>query len=274
VVTVELAPARPVWRIVQITDIHLFGNSKKKLLGLDTYRSFQAVFDQIQAHHWPPDLILVTGDLAQDGTKAAYELFCSFLSPWDVPTYWLPGNHDDPQLMAEVLACGSISPAKQILLPPWQVVLLDSTIPHEVGGYLAPGQMDFLKQCLATHPDLHTLVCLHHHPVSVNCRWMQDIGLSNGPEFFTLLKDYPQVHGVLWGHIHQLFEEQHQGIQLMATPSTCIQFKPQTTDFSLDTLLPGYRWLELQADGYLRTGVERIAGLGQGQEVDMASQGY
>jgi len=58
----------------------------------------------------------------------------------------------------------------------------------------------------------------------------------------------------------------------MATPSTSIQFKPMTADFALDPQPPGYRWLELQADGHINTGIERLAELPAG--LDLSSGGY
>ena len=44
----------------------------------------------------------------------------------------------------------------------------------------------------------------------------------------------------------------------MATPSTCIQFKPHNHIFTLDTLQPGWREVELHADGTIKTQVKRL----------------
>jgi 3',5'-cyclic-AMP phosphodiesterase len=269
-----VAVIRPLWRAVQLTDTHLFGKPEGTLLGLNTYRSFQAVLQAMQQTYWPVDLLLATGDLAQDGTLNAYHLLAQELLALDTPTYWLPGNHDQPSNMRQVLDQGKISPHKQVLLSPWQIILLDSTVPKEVGGHLDDEQLAFLTTCLEAHPDHYALVCLHHHPLSINCSWMEPIGLSNGPEFLGILKGFPQVKGVLWGHIHQDYETVWEGIQLMASPSTCVQFKPETTAFALDSVLPGYRWFEFYGDGTFKTGIHRLTSLGLGQVLDMASQGY
>jgi hypothetical protein len=47
---------------------------------------------------------------------------------------------------------------------------------------------------------------------------------------------------------------------MLATPSTCVQFKPHCANFTLDTIAPGWRWLELHADGTLTTEVCRLTG--------------
>ena len=61
-------------------------------------------------------------------------------------------------------------------------------------------------------------------------------------------------------------------VRLLSTPSTCIQFEPQSEDFSIDTLAPGYRWLTLNPDGSLDTGISRVEGIEF--EIDMSVKGY
>ncbi|MDO8698550.1 MAG: phosphodiesterase, partial [Pseudomonas sp.] len=112
----------------------------------------------------------------------------------------------------------------------------------------------------------------HHHPVSIGCRWMEPIGLRNADELFAVLDAYPQVRGVLWGHIHQEFDQLRNGVRLLASPSTCVQFAPGSEEFQVDQEAPGYRWLRLHADGQLETGVSRVTGIPF--EVDYSVKGY
>lgn len=121
-------------------------------------------------------------------------------------------------------------------------------------GFLAESQLQLLAQSLSEAPDRHHLVCLHHHPVAIGCEWMAPIGLRNAEAFFAVVDRFPQVRAVLWGHVHQEFDQMRQGVRLLASPSTCIQFAPGSEDFKLDTLAPGYRWLRLHDDGQLETG--------------------
>ncbi|MBQ4756334.1 3',5'-cyclic-AMP phosphodiesterase, partial [Escherichia coli] len=53
-------------RILQITDTHLFAEKHETLLGINTWDSYQAVLSAIHASQRPCDLIVATGDLAQD----------------------------------------------------------------------------------------------------------------------------------------------------------------------------------------------------------------
>ncbi len=77
---------------------------------------------------------------------------------------------------------------------------------------------------------------------------------------------------MLWGHVHQEFRDERNGVALIASPSTCIQFKPHAVKFAIDAQPPGYRWLELHADGRFDTGVQRLATLPE--DIDMQSTGY
>ena len=60
-------------RILQITDTHLFAGKHESLLGVNTWSSYKAVLDAIIAQHRDYDLIIATGDLAQDHSIEAYQ---------------------------------------------------------------------------------------------------------------------------------------------------------------------------------------------------------
>jgi Icc protein len=101
---------------------------------------------------------------------------------------------------------------------------------------------------------------------------MEPIGLRNPDALFAVLERFPQTRALLWGHVHQEFDQQRGGLRLMASPSTCIQFAPNSEDFGLDSLPPGYRWLRLLEDGQIETGVSRIDP--SLFEVDLSGAGY
>ena len=63
---------------------------------------------------------------------------------------------------------------------------------------------------------------------------------------------------MLWGHIHQEFDDRRKNMRLLATPSTCVQFKPRVQQHERDDKKPGYRWLVLNPDDSFETGVNRL----------------
>ncbi|MEP2615770.1 metallophosphoesterase, partial [Marinobacter alexandrii] len=63
------------FRVLQLTDPHLMADANGELLGVNTRDSLDAVIAQAIKTHGQPDLILATGDLAQDGSEEAYRAF-------------------------------------------------------------------------------------------------------------------------------------------------------------------------------------------------------
>lgn len=63
---------------------------------------------------------------------------------------------------------------------------------------------------------------------------------------------------VLCGHVHQETDLLHEGVRFISSPSTCIQFEPLSRDFGLDSKGPGWRYLQLYADGRIETQVHRL----------------
>ncbi len=249
--------SRPL-RVLQLTDPHLMADPKGDLLGVNTRASLAAVIDQVLAHHGRPDLILATGDLAQDASEDAYRYFGDALAQFGCPSLWIAGNHDDTSVLSAIAAeyqAGSRSRVQG----GWHFVMLDSSVHGKVYGGFEDQELAFLDQALSEHPDLPTMVCLHHHPVDIGCDWMANIGLRNPAPFWQVLDRHHQVRVVLWGHIHQELAQQRNGVALLATPSTCIQFARGSSRFAVEPLAPGYRWLRLQPDGTLQTGVSRLA---------------
>ncbi|HET8701790.1 MAG TPA: 3',5'-cyclic-AMP phosphodiesterase [Nitrococcus sp.] len=259
-------------RVLQVTDTHLFADLAGRLAGIDTERSYAEVMEKVLGEFWPVDLILVTGDLVHDGSESGYRRFKSQFEDLAVRTLVIPGNHDDPALMHRIFSSGRVTWSDSALLGQWQFVMLDSSLAGSAAGHLAESQLQMLEQCLAAYPEYHALVCLHHHPIAIGCDWIDRIAVDNGSELFTVLDRHEQVRGVIWGHVHQEFESTRHGVRLLASPSTCVQFRPGQQDFTVDDVPPGFRWLQLYADGRIETSVVRVSA--PPSDVDLECKGY
>lgn len=247
---------RPV-ELIQLTDSHLGGQPGEQLLGMDTDQSLAHVIDLLNAERPSSELLLATGDISNGGSPASYQRFQHMTEHLATHTLWLPGNHDALPAMQQAFS-GDKSLGRNIEVDNWQIVMLNSTTPGEVGGCLSDEELQFLQQCLETSAAEHTLLCLHHHPIAIGCDWLDSQLISNADAFFALVDQFSSVRGILWGHIHQEIEQERNGVKMMATPSTCIQFAANSPGFKLARLNPGYRWLSLQADGVIDTGISRV----------------
>jgi len=244
--------------LVQLSDSHLFADANGSLLGLNTARSLLQVIDLVSAEQPSVDVLLATGDLAQDGSVAAYQYFRQATAALAPVARWIPGNHDDVQQMREA-AIQSRLMEPRVDVGNWRITLLHSNVLNKSHGYLEDDQLQRLAQSLSEAPERHHLVCLHHHPVPVGCQWIEPIGLLNADAFWAVVDRFPQAKAVLWGHVHQPFDQQRKAVRLLATPSTCFQFAPHSEDFKVSSEAPGYRWLQLNPDGTLHTGISRVA---------------
>ena len=245
-------------RILHFTDTHVYADAAHTFARVDTRLSFLATRDKALSGASDYDLILVTGDLAAEAEEPAYRWLTEQLSLFELPIYCLPGNHDVNTVMQPVVNDARWFFGGNHTVGDWHIVLLDTCVPDAAHGHLSAAEIARLDAALAQHPKLPTLVCLHHHPVPMTSAWMDTMQLKNADEFWNVIDNYPQVQSVLWGHVHQNFDTYRNGVRLLATPSTCVQFAPRSVNFAIDSLTPGFRYLELLPDGDMDTAVVRI----------------
>lgn len=269
-----LSQARPL-RLVQCSDMHLFADPATKLLGLNTQQSFQNVVELIQQQQPHIDLLLTTGDVAQQSTPQTYQRFLKTMQPLTTapikaPHFCIPGNHDLDESYVDGL---NMNPLPcEVIIGNWCCILLNSTVDHEIAGSLSNSTLDYLQQALERQRNRHVLIALHHNPIAVGCEWLDQHMLKTSQTFFDILQPFSNVKLVLHGHVHQIFEQVYQQVHYLSCPSTSLQFKPKHDKFTLDTANPGYRWLDLYANGHFETDVCRLEKFNF--SIDYQSNGY
>jgi Icc protein len=258
--------------ILQITDMHILATPEDTLLGVNTLYYFQAILDLAFAENQHYDLILLTGDLAQDPCEGSYLQILNCVLPYKIPCVCLPGNHDDLALMQQILNSDSVSCRKLLFFGNWQLICLNSQIPGSPGGRLAEQELQFLEQCLLDQPELNALIAVHHHCLETKSAWMDTMIIENSEALFSIINRYPQVKAITNGHIHQHMDVIQDSVRIMGTPSTCFQFEPESKEFGLDVAAPGYRCITLYADGRIESDITRLSGQLEGLEFN--SEGY
>ena len=254
--------------LLQITDLHILPDLDETFLGINTEHYFHAVLELAFAEHDHFDLILLTGDLAQHPCPVSYQRILNSLEVYNTPCICLPGNHDDYELMQQIFNTGLVSCRKQVFLENWQLICLNSQIPGEPGGRLSKQELLFLEDCLITNPNHHALIAVHHHCLETKSAWMDTMMIKNSQDLLAIIKQYPQTKAITTGHIHQVMDITTGEVRVLGTPSTCFQFTPESKTFSLDITAPGYRLIELYADGRIESGITRLSGQLSGLQMD------
>jgi len=206
--------------LVQLSDLHL-----REAEEGPAQRLRQAVH-AVAALKPYPRAVLLSGDLADEPSQAAYEQARELLDPLGIPLHAIPGNHDQRDLLRARFGPGPAPPGAPVRLAvncgPLRLVGCDSTDPGSASGALGAEQMEWLQRTLAAEPDAPTLLALHHPPLPTGVRSMDSIALraEDCDALENLLAGHPQVQTITCGHAHTTMITAFAGRPLLVCPST------------------------------------------------------
>lgn len=227
----------------------MFADPDGSLRGINTQASLAKVLAHYSSSDWRAHRVLATGDLIQDDSAEAYDRFRDLLLPLKLRVHCVPGNHDIRDLMTSVCCRPPFSYCAYEEIGDWLLVGIDSCVNGDAGGAVSNEELDRLSGIVVGSTAKHVLVALHHPPVPMGSKWLDTVGLRNGDEFLERLRTLGRIRAVTFGHVHQDYDDEYEGIRILATPSTCAQFVPGSDDFAVDDKPPAYRRLTLNADG-------------------------
>ncbi len=178
--------------IVQISDIHVMTPHFSKELEVNVVEEVNSL---------SPDLLVVTGDLTDDGLYYQYEEALSLLEKFDVKRKLVvPGNHDSRNaghMVFEELF-GTRYPLQTV--GSVRVAGVDSTEPDLDDGHVGRLAYGIVRRSLEGFKGVRA-VALHHHLVPVPGTGRERNIPSDAGDFLKLLSDL-KVHIVLCGHKH------------------------------------------------------------------------
>lgn len=247
-------------RILQLTDLHLFKNKAVSILEFNSYNSLTQVMNLVNRsiQEQTPDLIALTGDVSQDYSQESYEVAKQIFEGVPCPLVATMGNHDKLPVFAEFFNNPKDSANKIIYLGNWMILFINSHWPDRIGGKLTENELTFLSDALNSMRDKNVIIFIHHHILPVKSAWIDKIGVSNSEDFLNTIDQYQNIKAIICGHVHQDTCTERNNVKYFSTPSTSWQFSTNSLDFKLDSLMPGFRWIDLYENGTFNTGVIRI----------------
>lgn len=193
-------------KIVQITDLHLLPPGRT-IYGLDPATRLAAVIDDVIRRHGDADLAVFTGDLADHGDAAAYDILKREIARLPMPVRLLIGNHDRRENFraafpeAETDDRGFIQSALDG--PGGRLLFLDTHETGWSGGCYCPDRLAWLDQRLAEVAGRPVTLFMHHPPGDIGVTHFEKINLHEPEPLVARLKAHPGgVRMVFIGHVH------------------------------------------------------------------------
>ena len=142
---------------IQISDSHI--DNDKFVMGVDSKKNLSAVVSNISKNYF--DALIISGDLAHNGTLESYQKLQKILKPIESKIYILHGNHDDLSNLSQIFNQSSLN---NFIIGCWEVIIIDSVQVGKVSGRLNDEQLHALSQKITTSSAQYIALCLHHPP--------------------------------------------------------------------------------------------------------------
>jgi len=193
-------------KIIQFTDTHLV-RPGELLYTLDPADQLRRAVGDVARRHGDADLVVITGDLCNDGDPRAYALLREVLAPLSCPVRLLLGNHDERTAFREAFPDQPVDEAgfvqSWIDTPQGRLLFLDTNHPGHIGGRYCEARRGWLERALAGAGQAPVTLFLHHPPFSSGLAHFRHIGLHDAEAVTGPLRAYPGgVRHIVFGHVH------------------------------------------------------------------------
>jgi 3',5'-cyclic AMP phosphodiesterase CpdA len=216
--------------IAQISDLHLGERGVPGPLGIDAGEALAHAVVRLNESEPRPDLVVVSGDLVENGSVAQYEHLRERLAPLAIPHRLMPGNHDEREALRAVFAAhaylceGGRFIQYEVATPELHLVMLDSLIPGSHAGELCEERLAWLDARLCAQPAKPTIVFVHHPPLTTGAGHVDRTRLASADAFGAVIGRHPQVQRVACGHVHRAMLARWCGTVVSTCPSVVHQF--------------------------------------------------
>ncbi len=240
-------------RIVQLTDPHLFADPDARFYEIPTRELLQEVLAHVAQNAGEVDHLVFTGDHTNDDLVVTYEAFRDILQPWHDRVWFVPGNHEDRALLRatfpdRIPGDGAERITFSFTAGASLCIGLDTHAPGSVSGHVGPDQIAWVEAQLEVHDPTTAVLFMHHPPILLGLTWMDRIGLAGREQLQDLVLRDPRIRLVCCGHVHHESSHSVGAAKVVTTPSTGLQFSPDSDVALFVPAAPGYRIVELDGE--------------------------
>jgi Icc protein len=217
--------------LAQISDLHIKRPGALAYRRVDTGAALARCVAALDALKPRPDVVIMTGDLVDQGEPEQYTHLKTLLAPLEIPYYLLVGNHDDRTALREAfsdraeLRTGGDFVHYAADIGPLRLIALDSIVPGQSAGNLCDARLAWLEAQLGAAKGQPVIVALHHPPFECGIGHMDSIRLDPqaAERLAALLLRYPNVERVICGHVHRPMFVRFGGTIACAVPAPAHQ---------------------------------------------------
>lgn len=224
--------------IAQLSDPHIRPQGQLYQGVADSNRMFAQAIDHLHALDRRPDVLLITGDLVDEGLPEEYDMARQLLAASRMPIFVIPGNHDHREHFRQAFQDQTDLPAQGPLH--WcndehavRLIGLDSCPTGQHHGQIDAQGLAWLADVLAQDRLKPTVLMLHHPPLVSGIPYMDKYRCFDAESLEAVVRSAPNIERVLCGHVHRTMLRRWAGTVLCTCPST-------TTEIDLQ-LAPGAR---------------------------------
>lgn len=210
--------------IAQISDLHIKRPGELAYRHVDTAASLSRCVGELNRFSPRPDLIVISGDLADTPAKEEYDHLKILLAPLEIPFVAIPGNHDDRELMRAALPDqpyvqpdGALNLATSV--GDIDIVLLDSSVPGASHGLLDADTLRWLDTMLGAAQKRPALLFLHHPPFATGIGHMDVQDLRNAADLAAVLRRHRRTRLIAAGHVHRAVLSMFAGVAATICPA-------------------------------------------------------
>ena len=222
--------------IAQLSDTHICRRGELYKGVSDSNGKLREAISHLHCLDRRPDLVLMTGDIANDGDVDEYAMAVELLSELKIPMLVIPGNHDDHVAFRAAFPDHGYLPKSGPLhyvvdVPPIRIIGLDTSVAGQHHGALEPSALSWLATTLQEDSLTPTLVMMHHPPFLSGIPYMDKYRYIEDQVLAEILGARPNIEAILCGHVHRAMIRRWAGTVVMACPSTtteiALQFEAQ-----------------------------------------------
>lgn len=215
-------------RILQISDPHIVAPGALTCGVVDTATALRRLVQQVNAMLpaiGPLDLAVVTGDLTDHGMPQEYAHFLDIMSGLQLPYRVVPGNHDAREPLRTAFHDQPWMPVTgpvnwRLDLATCAVIGLDTSVPGQPYGALAPETLDWLAEQLSQLGRTPVLLMFHHPPVKTGIVPMDVQNLRDSTALRKVLQAHSGPCRIACGHVHRMLTTSFAGYPLVIAPGS------------------------------------------------------